>query len=187
MTIRDWRQVLNSSPAYRISNSTIRSQIKFVTLITALGLFALIFTYNEYNGSLAVLNDIKRYSYYNRTYPLTSAKGAFPEFEFTIGLVADLDTASKNEGNNWISYLLTGTLSWNSSNKTVTTQLSKNPSILKSSYSLAGRGAELSELIVFNGRLLTFDDRTGIVYEIKQNSLIPWVILTDGDGKISKG
>lgn len=178
---------MNSSPAYRISNSTIRSQVKFVTLITALGLFALIFTYNEYNGNMAVLNDYKKYSYYNRTYPLTSAKIAFPYFEYTIGLVADLDTASKTKRNSWISYFLTGTLNWNFYNKTVTAQLSKNPKTLISSYSLAGRGAELSELIVFNGRLLTFDDRTGIVYEILKNSLIPWVILTDGDGKSAKG
>lgn len=187
MTIRDWRQVLNSSPAYRISNNTIRSQIKFVTFITALGLFALIFTYNEYNGSMTVWNNIKKYSYYNRTYPLTSAKIAFPDVEFTIGLVADLDTASKSEGNVWTSYFLTGALNWNSSNKTVTAQFRKKASILKSSYSLAGRGAELSELIVFNGRLLTFDDRTGLVYEIRDNTLIPWVILTDGNGTVSKG
>lgn len=42
---------------------------------------------------------------------------------------------------------------------------------------------ELSELVTFNGRLLTFDDRTGIVFEIVNNKAIPWVLLMDGDGK----
>lgn len=46
---------------------------------------------------------------------------------------------------------------------------------------------ELSELVVFNGRLFTVDDRTGIVYEIIDNKVVPWVILSDGNGKETKG
>lgn len=46
---------------------------------------------------------------------------------------------------------------------------------------------ELSELVVFNGKLLTFDDRTGLIYELENNKLIPWVLLIDGDGQSSKG
>lgn len=46
---------------------------------------------------------------------------------------------------------------------------------------------ELSELVVFNGKLLTFDDRTGIVFEVEKANVTPWVILQDGDGKSSKG
>jgi soluble calcium-activated nucleotidase 1 len=48
---------------------------------------------------------------------------------------------------------------------------------------------ELSELVTFNGRLLTFDDRTGIVFEInaEDSSLSPWVILTDGETISPKG
>lgn len=47
---------------------------------------------------------------------------------------------------------------------------------------------ELSELRVFNGKLYTFDDRTGIVYQIIDNhKIIPWVLLTDGDGQSMKG
>lgn len=42
---------------------------------------------------------------------------------------------------------------------------------------------ELSELVVFNGRLLSFDDRTGIIYEILNDRAIPWVLLMDGDGR----
>lgn len=47
---------------------------------------------------------------------------------------------------------------------------------------------ELSELVVFNGKLYTFDDRTGLVYQIIDNQkIIPWVLLTDGDGLSMKG
>jgi soluble calcium-activated nucleotidase 1 len=46
---------------------------------------------------------------------------------------------------------------------------------------------ELSELVTFNGRILTFDDRTGIVFEIMGDSIAPWVILTDGETISAKG
>ncbi|XP_057342192.1 apyrase isoform X3 [Microplitis mediator] len=48
------------------------------------------------------------------------------------------------------------------------------------------RGMELSELVTFNGRLLSFDDRTGIVYSVEDEAY-PWVILMDGNGRSSKG
>lgn len=46
---------------------------------------------------------------------------------------------------------------------------------------------ELSELQVFNGHLYSVDDRTGVVYRIEGGRAIPWVILADGDGSVSKG
>ncbi len=46
---------------------------------------------------------------------------------------------------------------------------------------------ELSELVVFNGHLYSVDDRTGVVYRIEGNQAVPWVILPDGDGSVSKG
>ena len=78
---------------------------------------------------------------------------------------------------------------------------------LKTHLSEKGRGAELSELIVFNGKLLTVDDRSGIgmyvyvlqrvhasmfvyfflVFEIRGSDLIPWVKLNDGPGSTAKG
>jgi len=36
---------------------------------------------------------------------------------------------------------------------------------------------ELSELVTFNGALYTVDDRTGVVYRLDGNKLVPWVIL----------
>lgn len=46
---------------------------------------------------------------------------------------------------------------------------------------------ELSELVVFNGHLYAVDDHTGVVYRILDNRAVPWVILSDGDGTVSKG
>lgn len=46
-----------------------------------------------------------------------------------------------------------------------------------------GRGAEFSELVQFGERLLTFDDRTGLVCEIRDGErLVPRQILMTGSG-----
>ncbi|GAB2726282.1 hypothetical protein [Halomonas garicola] len=47
----------------------------------------------------------------------------------------------------------------------------------------SGRGAEFSELVLFGERLITFDDRTGLVCEIRHNhQLVPRHILMTGSG-----
>ncbi|QJD58011.1 hypothetical protein HG264_03350 [Pseudomonas sp. gcc21] len=47
----------------------------------------------------------------------------------------------------------------------------------------AGRGAEFSELVMFGKRLVTFDDRTGLVCEVRdENQLVPRHILMTGSG-----
>uniref|UniRef100_A0AAV2LRA5 Soluble calcium-activated nucleotidase 1 n=1 Tax=Knipowitschia caucasica TaxID=637954 RepID=A0AAV2LRA5_KNICA len=58
---------------------------------------------------------------------------------------------------------------------------------LESHLSEKGRGMELSELVVFNGHLYSVDDRTGVVFRIEGSRAVPWVILPDGDGTVSKG
>ncbi|PIO71133.1 hypothetical protein TELCIR_06979, partial [Teladorsagia circumcincta] len=53
---------------------------------------------------------------------------------------------------------------------------------------------ELSDLVVFDGRLLVGDDRTGLIYEIRDNkvaisvlSAFPWIFVNDGPGNATKG
>lgn len=46
---------------------------------------------------------------------------------------------------------------------------------------------ELSELVTYNGKIYTVDDRTGIVFEIDGGKAIPWVLLTDGNGREQGG
>lgn len=60
---------------------------------------------------------------------------------------------------------------------------------LSSKLSYGGRGLELSELVVFNGKLYSVDDRTGVIYHVdpNTNAIVPWVMLTDGDGNNEKG
>lgn len=36
---------------------------------------------------------------------------------------------------------------------------------------------ELSDLVVFDGNLLSIDDQTGIIYRIERNTAYPWVLF----------
>lgn len=67
------------------------------------------------------------------------------------------------------------------------------PRTLLTKHNEAGRGAEFSELTIYNNRLLTFDDRTGDVFEIINNSdgtdseVVPRFVITEGEGDTDKG
>jgi len=106
---------------------------------------------------------------------------------YNISVVADKDKDSKTE-KGWTSVLLNGVLERDSDGY-YTIKWDNNPIIIQSQYNEGGRGMELSELVYFNKRLLSFDDRTGIVYEINREkyAVIPQYILMDGNGKASKG
>jgi len=64
-----------------------------------------------------------------------------------------------------------------------------------SAHNEAGRGMELSEMTLYQNRLLAFDDRTGIVYEIlsepntqgAKSLVVPRFIITEGEGDTDKG
>jgi soluble calcium-activated nucleotidase 1 len=106
---------------------------------------------------------------------------------YKIALVTDLDTNSKSEKENtWISYFRTGNITISDDWSSVNVMLG-SPVVLQSTLAQGGRGMELSELVVFNGKLYTVDDRTGIVYEIIDGKVVPWVVLPDGNGKTNKG
>lgn len=67
-----------------------------------------------------------------------------------------------------------------------------SPIELTSGHGEEGRGMELSELILWNGRMYTMDDRSGIVFEIVDYStpkahVVPRFILMEGDGNTDKG
>jgi hypothetical protein len=67
------------------------------------------------------------------------------------------------------------------------------PRTLVSQHNEAGRGMELSELTLYKNRLLSFDDRTGTVFEIlssadgKNSYVVPRFVITEGDGDTDKG
>ncbi|XP_072152348.1 soluble calcium-activated nucleotidase 1 isoform X2 [Bemisia tabaci] len=128
-------------------------------------------------------------SVYNRTYPLSAPFIVSHGIKYKIAIISDLDENSK-KGNKWISYLKKGYLTYNPTDKRASVEWDNgDPVVLSSGYSLNGRGMELSELVVFDGRLLSVDDRTGIIYEIDtvHNKVYPRVLLPDGNGKSMKG
>lgn len=114
-------------------------------------------------------------------------------FRFTA--VTDLDQLSKFEDGDKIkfrSHLLPGTLTRDPSDGTYSIDMEETREIV-TGHNEAGRGAEFSELQLFNNRLLTFDDRTGEVFEIRNNAngkssyLVPRFVVTEGEGDTDKG
>ncbi|ELK12297.1 soluble calcium-activated nucleotidase 1 [Pteropus alecto] len=124
----------------------------------------------------------------NDTYPLSAPQRTPGGTRYRIAVIADLDTASKAQAENtWFSYLKKGYLTLSDSGYKVTVEWDKGHEVLESHLAEKGRGMELSDLVVFNGRLYSVDDRTGVVYQIEGTKAVPWVILADGDGTVGKG
>ncbi|XP_069511322.1 soluble calcium-activated nucleotidase 1 [Ambystoma mexicanum] len=126
---------------------------------------------------------------YNDTYPLTPVAKTPDGVRYRIGLIADLDKESRStkHSSTWFSYMKKGFLTLSDSGDHVTVEWDLEPSILETHLAEKGRGMELSELVVFNGKLYSVDDRTGVVYHIDGDKAVPWVILMDGDGTVGKG
>ena len=125
---------------------------------------------------------------YDKTYPLTRPEITAEGKRFRIGVIADLDENSKSssKANTWTSHFKRGYLTLHR-NGQVSVEWDKDLVVLSSTLSQKGRGMELSELIVFNGKLYAVDDRTGVVFQIQDKHTIAWVILPDGDGTEAKG
>lgn len=207
MYTRDWRTALRSPPTYRLGNRTFRFNYHFGLIIGGLLSLILVFYYvktkvttnaswfNNYtNNHLPdYISHTENSKLYNNTYPLSTviaSRGG--TLSYRIGMVADLDTSSKQKGLDgttfWRSYMKKGNLVYiPSKGKLKIFWDAGDPIPLDSSFSLKDRSMELSELVTFNGKLLTFDDRTGLVYELIDNKLLPWIILLDGDGHSAKG
>jgi soluble calcium-activated nucleotidase 1 len=110
--------------------------------------------------------------------------------------LTDLDQLSKVEGSKkptWQSFILPGVLKRTGASNYEITFFETEYRSLKTEHNEAGRGAEFSELTLYDHRLLTFDDRTGEVFEILNDSsgsnsiVVPRFIITEGDGDLAKG
>lgn len=127
-------------------------------------------------------------AHYNDTYPLSAPQRTPGGLRYRIAVIADLDTESKaQKENTWFSYLKKGYLTLSDSGDKVTVEWDKDHGVLESHLAEKGRGMELSDLVVFNGKLYSVDDRTGVIYQIEGTKAVPWVILSDGDGTVEKG
>uniref|UniRef100_A0A3P9LSW6 Soluble calcium-activated nucleotidase 1 n=2 Tax=Oryzias latipes TaxID=8090 RepID=A0A3P9LSW6_ORYLA len=125
---------------------------------------------------------------YNSTYPLSPPERTPHGVRYRIAVIADLDTASRSsKDQTWFSHIKRGYLAVLDGASGLEVEWDADTVTLESQLSERGRGMELSELQVFNGHLYSVDDRTGVVYRIEGGRAIPWVILADGDGSVSKG
>ncbi|KAM9296905.1 soluble calcium-activated nucleotidase 1 [Gastrophryne carolinensis] len=125
---------------------------------------------------------------YNDTYPLSPPQKTPEGLRYHIAIIADLDTDSRStKDSTWFSYLKKGHLTLYDSGDQVVVEWDKEDIVLETHLAEKGRGMELSELITFNGKLYSVDDRTGVVYRLEGSKAVPWVILTDGDGTVNKG
>lgn len=202
MYMRDWRKSLSaSSPTYRIGSATLRFHYHYAFMAICFGTLILIFLYYKPLSVSSYADNLSpgsRFAFgtqpfnYNHSYPLSNPISSNGMVTFRIGLIADLDqmSAKPSTKNTWQSYYKKGHLSYSAAQQLITVSFDTDEPIpLVHHYALKGRGMELSELVTFNGRLLTFDDRTGFVYELapENNRVIPWVVMMDGDGRSSKG
>ncbi|XP_076629172.1 apyrase [Colletes latitarsis] len=192
---RDWRQTLRTPCVYRVANSTFRIQCQYFALIFLLltvPLFLLGFF--SFRGSVHSLTSSQfltqcQYYKYNKTYPLSTPIRTLKGITYRIAIVSDLDHDSKslNEQNTWYSIMKTGSLFWDTTIRSFSIVWDDKNQMLTSSLTMKGRGMELSELVTFDGHLLSFDDRTGAIYYIEGEEAYPWILLMDGNGKNSKG
>lgn len=195
MYIRDWRKALRTPPSYRIGTTTFRFHFHFVFIIICLATLVLLFYYvkpgsrSSYSDNLFEKFHSPLHQTYNYTYPLSAPIIGNGMRTYRIGIIADLDKESRVVGQNtWKSFYKKGYLSYTESTEAIVVSFDADPVVeLRNQYSLNGRGMELSELVTFNGKLLTFDDRTGLVFELNNEKVTVLCLLMDGDGKTTKG
>jgi len=115
--------------------------------------------------------------------------------QFRFAAVTDLDQLSLMKEEKKLTYrslLLPGTIT-HDVNRNKYSMVMEATRTLKTQHNEAGRGAEFSELTIFDNHLLTFDDRTGDVFEImnkkngKESFVAPRYVITEGDGDTDKG
>ena len=116
--------------------------------------------------------------------------------KFAFVTLTDLDQLSLVGRNSkkprYHSIVVPGTITYDEFADKYTLDIHKTREII-TKHNEAGRGGEFSELTIFDDRLLTFDDRTGDVFEILntpdglQSYVAPRLVITEGDGDTDKG
>lgn len=125
----------------------------------------------------------------------TLEKSMINENQFRFAAVTDLDQLSRVADSSkplFKSLLLPGILTRDPTTSQYSIEFEEIRT-LTSKHNEAGRGMELSELTVYDNRLLSFDDRTGTVFEIlsedkgKSSFVAPRFVITEGSGDTDKG
>ncbi|XP_074649447.1 soluble calcium-activated nucleotidase 1-like isoform X2 [Tubulanus polymorphus] len=185
-----WMNTIKAPLPWQINTTSIRVKKRaFILLVGAAVVLILIWFLN----SPKVENEKRCFDEnippYNNHYPLSQRVKTENGFLYKIAIISDLDQESRNKtlSNTWFSYIKYGRLFVHERLTDVSIKWDEKIDSIVSHVGSKGRGMELSELIVFNGRVYTCDDRTGIVYEIHKKHVVPWVILSDGNGLNEKG
>lgn len=161
---------------FRRHPQTVALVVMFVVL------FVMVTTFLSNDGRATSTTMIPRYAHQQSYLKYDSRSHVY-----NISVISDKDKDSRN-GNSWESILQSGILSRNS--KTGDYSINwYDQTHIRSKMNEDGRGMELSDLTYYNNQLLTFDDRTGIVYEVdaEKSQAIARHILVDGNGRNSKG
>jgi len=190
---RDWRAAISTPLNYRLGSSTLHFRPHLI-LVGGLIMVAVLFLiYSAFGGrkSSKFIHLEQEHghvhSLVDHRYPLSDALYSSDMKIFKIAIISDLDQDSKAGDNSWKSYIRYGELRVKLDYSKLEINISQDAQELTSNVGSGGRGMELSELSVFNGKLYTVDDRTGIVYQILNGKVVPWVILSDGPGNQTKG
>ncbi|GAB1602372.1 soluble calcium-activated nucleotidase 1-like [Argonauta hians] len=191
-TVHDWMIAIRRPVPYRVGNAKLHIKPRFLAYaaIFAGAVLILVLLFLPNSSTLPIncpSNNLHSNRLYNSVYPLSKPEATKNGLKYRIAIIADLDTSSYRKPNTWISYMKLGNLTISNDLSKVSVQFETNSLTLSSTLSQGGRGMELSELVTYNGNLLTVDDRTGVVYMIKDNNIYPWVVLTDGNGLSKKG
>ena len=192
---RDWMKAVKSPLAYRVAGTSVylnRTRLAKMAIVALLVLTVVVLLIPAADYDPKVSKRFALHGKYNDTYPLSKPQKSKDGTTFRIGIIADLDTDNKvGEGKKtrWKSYFKKGFLTLHhSKHDKISVQWDEEEATLTSGMSLNGRGMELSELVAFNGKLYSCDDRTGLIVEVTpDHRVVPWVIMQDGNGNVEKG
>lgn len=178
------------------------SKLKIILAVMAFFVFAM---FTSSKGKSGTSDVFLRKSHYTDPHWGGAAHAGYFSLEtaqvgpnkFKFAAVTDLDQLSRvpdspDSKPMFQSTLLPGTLEYNSNDNTYSISLDPTRTLV-SGHNEAGRGMELSELTLYEDRLLTFDDRTGSIFEIlskdhgKDSYVVPRFVITEGDGDTDKG
>ncbi|PIC17712.1 hypothetical protein B9Z55_023858 [Caenorhabditis nigoni] len=97
-----------------------------------------------------------------------------------LAIITDMDSKSKDT-NNWYSTIRYGALAF-SHNRTSSFIHWLGGINITSNMNFKQRSMEMSDLKIFRNRLLSVDDKLGLVYWLRNGTAVPWVIASTGDG-----
>ncbi|KAJ1366007.1 hypothetical protein KIN20_026517 [Parelaphostrongylus tenuis] len=99
-----------------------------------------------------------------------------------------MDENSSGDKWTWRAVTRKANLSINEDGTNVTiTWITGSDKNLTTNLNYKGRAMELSDISEFAGRLLSPDDKTGMLYDIKTGKAVPWLFLNSGPGNTTKG